>query len=91
MELIDFVVGDKLYKSFTREDAEKAGVDLVIFDAALVNHKKAAVMNNRLTAYKTESDRLYMEWQFDKTPESESRWRQKVIEIKTRYPLLTET
>jgi hypothetical protein len=42
----------------------------------------------RKTAYKTESDPLYMEWQFDQTTESEQAWRDKVEEIKLRYPLV---
>ncbi|WP_322805326.1 hypothetical protein SO574_23120 (plasmid) [Vibrio alfacsensis] len=45
----------------------------------------------RLKAYKLESDPLYMEWQYDQTAESEKAWRDKVAEIKERYPLPTET
>lgn len=40
----------------------------------------------RVHAYKEESDPLYMEWQFDKSEEKEMVWRNKVLEIKTRYP-----
>lgn len=40
----------------------------------------------REAAYKAESDPLYMEAQFDGTPESLQIWRDKVAEIKTRYP-----
>ncbi|GIU12881.1 hypothetical protein [Shewanella sp. MBTL60-007] len=40
----------------------------------------------RRLAYESESDPLYMEWQYDKTIESEQAWRDKVAEIKTRYP-----
>lgn len=42
----------------------------------------------RVKAYKEESDGLYMEWQFDQTPEAEQAWRDKVVEIKNRYPLV---
>ena len=45
----------------------------------------------RKTAYKSESDPLYMEWQFDQTAESEQAWRDKVAEIKLRYPLTDQT
>ncbi|ODA30653.1 hypothetical protein A8L45_19675 [Veronia pacifica] len=41
----------------------------------------------RYRAYKSESDPIYLEWQYDKTPESEQVWRDKVAEIKARYPL----
>ncbi|MEZ8800560.1 hypothetical protein AB6D78_05135 [Vibrio splendidus] len=47
------------------------------------------VKQNRQKAYKVESDPCYLEWQFDKTPESEKAWRDKVAEIKARYPLPT--
>jgi hypothetical protein len=45
------------------------------------------IIEQRKTAYKNESDPLYMEWQFDQTPESENAWRAKVREIKASYPL----
>ncbi|MCF2827065.1 MULTISPECIES: hypothetical protein [unclassified Pseudoalteromonas] len=47
--------------------------------------------NLRREAYKNESDPLYMEWQYDNTPESEQAWRDKVDEIKNRYPLPSES
>ncbi|MGB0940816.1 MAG: hypothetical protein ACPGUE_00370 [Marinomonas sp.] len=45
-------------------------------------------LDKRKLAYKAESDPLYMEWQFDQAPESEQAWRNKVAEIKARYPLI---
>ncbi|MAD74995.1 MAG: hypothetical protein CML20_09430 [Rheinheimera sp.] len=45
----------------------------------------------REAAYKRESDPLYMEAQFDGTPESLAMWRDKVAEIKARYPLPQST
>ncbi len=42
---------------------------------------------DRRAAYAAESDPLYMEWQYDGTPEAEQLWRSKVAEIKARYPL----
>lgn len=41
----------------------------------------------RSSAYRLESDPLFIEWQYDQTPESEKVWRDKVAEIKDRYPL----
>ncbi|TPA69929.1 hypothetical protein [Vibrio parahaemolyticus] len=46
--------------------------------------------DNRKYAYVLESDPLYMEWQYDQTPEKEQAWRDKVAEIKARYPLPSE-
>ncbi len=44
-------------------------------------------LDKRAATYREESDPLYMEWQYDQTPESEAIWRNKVLEIKHRYPL----
>ena len=41
----------------------------------------------RQRAYVAESDPLFLEWQYDKTPESEQVWRDKVAEIKLCYPV----
>lgn len=48
------------------------------------------VFKRRRGAYSAESDPIYMEWQYDQAPETEKAWRDKVAEIKTRYPLPTE-
>ncbi|GLT16289.1 hypothetical protein GCM10007938_00650 [Vibrio zhanjiangensis] len=45
------------------------------------------VLSLRQKAYYQESDPLYLEWQYDKTAEKEQQWRDKVTEIKARYPL----
>ena len=49
------------------------------------------VTKKRQAAYKAESDPLYMEAQFDGTPESHQKWQDKVAEIKARYPLPQST
>ena len=41
----------------------------------------------RQRAYAAESDHLFLEWQYDKTAASEQAWRDKVAEIKARYPV----
>lgn len=41
----------------------------------------------RKAAYTKESDPLFLEWQYDKTPESEEAWRDKVAEIKLRFQI----
>lgn len=38
-------------------------------------------------AYESESDPLFLEWQYDKTAVAEQTWRDKVTEIKLRYPV----
>ncbi|ELA7323099.1 hypothetical protein Q9X98_004743 [Vibrio parahaemolyticus] len=57
---------------------------------ALFDDKMRQAIASRQASYKTESDPLYMEWQYDQTPESETAWRDKVAEIKSRYPLPIE-
>lgn len=56
--------------------AEPTGQDLVDF-----------IHRQRREAYQTEADSMYLEWQYDKTAESETAWRDKVAEIKKRFPL----
>ena len=45
------------------------------------------VITKRKEAYARESDALFLEWQYDKTDESEKVWRDKVAEIKLRFPI----
>ncbi|KZN12595.1 hypothetical protein [Marinomonas sp. TW1] len=53
-------------------------------------YEKIAILESRKNVYKSEADPLYMEWQYDQTDEAEQAWRDKVAEIKARYPLPTE-
>ncbi|KJY85637.1 hypothetical protein CWB89_13980 [Pseudoalteromonas piscicida] len=53
------------------------------------SYKVEKAIQERMSAYRTESDPLYMEWQYDQTPESKQIWMDKVVEIKARYPLPT--
>lgn len=41
----------------------------------------------RQRSYVVESDHLFLEWQYDKTARAEQAWRDKVAEIKLRYPV----
>ncbi len=85
MKRYTFVCGDKLYSNFTHEEALEAGISQSAITKALTD----AVMINRKNAFKDESDPLYMEWQYDQTPEAEEVWRTAVAAIKARYPLPT--
>ncbi|MBE3958890.1 hypothetical protein HJ141_22425 [Vibrio parahaemolyticus] len=69
-----------LSKTYTQSEINKA----------LFDDKMRQAISSRQAAYKTESDPLYMEWQYDQTPESETAWRDKVAEIKSRHPLPIE-
>lgn len=74
---------------YQQEESEllEAGVPQSIIDEKKVELESASTVASRIIAYKAESDPLYMEWKFDQTPESEQAWRDKVAEIKARYPL----
>lgn len=49
------------------------------------------VIAARRTLYATDADPLFLEWQYDETPEKEKAWRDKVAEIKALYPLPDRT
>lgn len=53
--------------------------------------KLDGVISARRTLYLTEADPLFLEWQYDETPEKEKAWRDKVAEIKALYPLPDRT
>lgn len=71
----EFEYFGKVYDPITGEWKTDAEVQL--------NVKRAA----RKEAYIRESDPLYLEYQFDKTPESEKAWRDSVQRVKDRIPL----
>lgn len=58
-----------------------------IVDAAIKAQQTKEAKALRKATYTTESDPLFIEWQYDKTPEKEQQWRDKVAEIKVKYPL----
>lgn len=66
------------------------GVPLEVAEEAVAAQALADAQAARRHAYALESDPLYLEWQYDQTPEAEQAWRDKVAEIKARYPLPTE-
>lgn len=43
-------------------------------------------VEKRHAAYREEADPLYIEWQYDQEPAQEQIWRDKVLEIKQRFP-----
>ncbi|MGR5061967.1 hypothetical protein [Photobacterium sp. DNB22_13_2] len=70
-----------------KADAERIEADMVEASRA---EQLRIILSKRYKAYLSESDPLYMEWQYDQTSEKEQAWRDKVAEIKARYPLPTE-
>ncbi|MDV2801619.1 hypothetical protein R0E53_29150 [Pseudomonas aeruginosa] len=66
------------------------GVPAEVIASALAAQQLAEAQAARRAAYVSESDPLFLEWQYDQTPESEQAWRDKVAEIKDRHPLPVE-
>lgn len=79
------------YQAYTADALREKGVPEDIILEAIKVAEMADVLDKRKSAYKTEADPLYLEWQYDGTAEKEQAWRDKVAEIKARYPLPSES
>lgn len=84
-----FRVSNKRYINFDITSDEFEALDINEDKKAdiIKNAQNESTIVKRQAAYKAESDPLYMEAQFDGTPESLQVWQDKVAEIKARYPL----
>ncbi|MFZ3441136.1 hypothetical protein L2D37_25690 [Vibrio harveyi] len=89
--LIDVSYSGKQYFQYEEKDLIEADIPADVIEAAKAKAETDRVVALRQSAYKQESDPLYMEWQYDQTAESEKAWRDKVAEIKARYPLPSES
>lgn len=89
--MLEIFYEGKTYSGFTPDEAVKAGIPQNIIDAAIKQCEIDCIVEKRRKAYLAESDPLYMEWKYDQTPEKEQAWRDKVAEIKARYPLPSES
>ncbi|MCF7515978.1 hypothetical protein L3V43_20585 [Pseudoalteromonas sp. L23] len=67
-------------KGYSTDDAT------ALIKAAMAKHELNTVLQQRQQAYRAEADALFLAWQYDQTPEAEQAWRDKVAEIKQRYP-----
>jgi len=87
MMIKEFRNKDQTFYNVTVEQLLDMGFSQAEIDTVLQAEQAAAVVFNRRLAYRTDSDLLYMEWQYDQTEAKEKAWRAKVAEIKARYPL----
>lgn len=83
------VFDGKTYTQFEAERLLELGIPEAVVQQALEEQVIDTVRQQRRQAYAAESDRLFLEWQYDQTSETEQIWRDKVAEIKTRYPFPT--
>lgn len=81
-----------LHTDVSREYMNRLGMNAEQIQSVLAQRDFELSQNieKRKAVYREESDPLYMEWQYDQTPESEQAWRDKVVEIKQRYPITTD-
>jgi hypothetical protein len=64
------------------------GIEAETVFEAIEQHKNNQIKRQRKLAYKEESDPLYMEYLFDESALKKQQWKDKVTEIKQRFPLL---
>lgn len=84
-----YIFEGEVHSDFTLAFMQQLGMNAEQVDSVL-NQQQFELSQNierRKEAYIKESDPLFIEWQYDKTPNSEQVWRDKVLEIKTRYPI----
>ena len=89
--VFSYVFKEQTHTDCTTEYMQAQGMEQEQIDAVLSQRDyeaKAGMMEKRKEAYKTESDPLMFEWMFDKTAEKENAWREKVAEIKEKYPVI---
>lgn len=84
-----YIFESEVHSDFTLAYMQNLGMDAEQIES-VINQQQFELTQNiekRKAAYREESDPLYMEWQYDQTPESEQHWRDKMLEIKARYPI----
>ncbi|WP_345873062.1 hypothetical protein [Shewanella algae] len=87
--MFSYIFKGKTHTDFTEEYMKSLGMDSEQIESVIRQRNFELSQNHekRQAAYREESDPLFLEWQYDGTPEAEKIWRDKVAEIKARYPL----
>ena len=82
-----------IFKGVTHADCsieymQGIGMDKEQIDSVLAQKEfeSGQWVEKRHAAYREEADPLYIEWQYDQEPEQDQIWRDKVAEIKQRFP-----
>ena len=84
-----------LYDGETHDNYDPAfmaelGMSEEVIDSVLAQHNYELTegqLARRQRAYEAESDPLFWEWQYNKTVAAAQAWRDKVAEIRARYPV----
>ena len=71
----------------TQPEIDELNQENAKWEAGQEQRDHDSIIAQRTSRYRTESDPLYMEWQYDATSETEQTWRDKVAQIKMELPL----
>ncbi|MEL4399026.1 hypothetical protein AAEJ42_01940 [Shewanella algae] len=90
--MFSYIFNGKTCTDFSEEHMKSIGMGSEQIESVIRQRDFEISQNHekRKKAYREESDPLFLEWQYDGTPEAEKIWRDKVAEIKDRYPLSLE-
>lgn len=85
-----YIYDGQHYDNYDPAFMAELGMSAEVIDSVLAQHNYELTdgqLARRQRAYVAESDPLFLEWQYNKTAASEQAWRDKVAEIKARYPV----
>lgn len=85
-----YIYDGQHYDNYDPAFMAELGMSAEVIDSVLAQHNYELTdgqLARRQRAYVAESDHLFLEWQYDKTAAAEQAWRDKVAEIKARYPV----
>ena len=89
---MSYLYDGETYDNYDPAFMAKLGMSEEVIASVLAQHNYELTegqLARRQRAYVAESDHLFLEWQYDKTPAAEQAWRDKVSEIKARYPVVS--
>lgn len=91
--MFSYIYNSETHTDTSTEYMQGLGLDQDTIDSILAQkqYEEGLWITKRAKAYKEESDALFIEWQYDGAAESEKAWRDKVAEIKARFPAPKES
>ena len=86
--MFNYIFKGATHTDFSPEYMHAIGMDQEQVESVLTQKEfeSGQRVEKRHAAYREEADPLYIEWQYDQEPEQEQIWRDKVAEIKQRFP-----
>lgn len=86
--MFNYIFNGTTHTDCSIEYMQGIGMDKEQIDSVLAQKEfeSGQWVEKRQAAYREEADPLYIEWQYDQEPAQEQIWRDKVAEIKQRFP-----